>query len=129
MSEKNKYFVDELTQLPESYKNLIKAIPIGIDNAKPTKKIASDIHQSERKVRERINHLINVYNYPICATRTGDFKGLYLPRDSKELKDGTLQLEKQVEKETTRLKAMRESDPDSAILRKQVLEMIEGCLI
>ncbi|QGG97834.1 hypothetical protein EA459_03755 [Streptococcus dysgalactiae subsp. dysgalactiae] len=125
-NKKHDYFVDELSELPESYKNLIKAIPIGLNKAKPTKEIASDIHQAERKVRERINHLINVYSFPICATRKGDFKGIYIPRNGQELKEGTLQLEKQVEKEVTRLKSMRESDPDSAILRKQVLEMIES---
>ena len=117
-----KIIIDEFTLLPQSYQDVILNIPIGIDNAIPTRIIAENTGQKPRAIRSKIHHLIKKYEVPICANRLGEVKGMYIPRNHSELQQGIAQLQSQVDREIERLEQVKNSDIDSAIIRKWVID-------
>jgi len=78
----------DMKNLPEPHKTVASLIRVGKENATLLSDIMSIAEIGERRIAARIiEDLINRHGYVIGASKSGKFKGYYIPANEKEFKE------------------------------------------
>jgi len=87
----------ENENLPEKYKTVAGLIRVGKENATLLSDIMSlaDI-QDRRQAYQIIEDLINKYGYVIGASKSGKYKGYYIPGNDKEFQEVATQFKQSI---------------------------------
>jgi len=98
----NKYVLN--TQESDIY----KMIPLGLENAKRVKDIATPLNLEERDIHNAINSMCRK-NIPICSSRKEPF-GVYIPLTEDERRIGLVSLSNQANNMTRRIELVGNID-------------------
>lgn len=98
----NKYVLS--TQESDIY----KMIPLGLENAKRVKDIATPLNLEERDIHNAINSMCRK-NIPICSSRKEPF-GVYIPLTEDERRIGLVSLSNQANNMTRRIELVGKID-------------------
>lgn len=76
---------EKKNNLPEKYKAVVSCIRVGKENATLLSDICSIANiESERQAYSIIEQLVNRYGYPIVASRSGKYRGYFIPANDRE---------------------------------------------
>lgn len=98
--------------MTELEKRVLKLIPVGADNPRSGRYIATTLGLNIRNLRDIINRLIVRYGVPIVAKR-GLASGYYIPANDTERLEGIRELKAQYNNEGKRLDVLITSDLES----------------
>src|SRR5690625_4207783 len=78
----------KLKTLPEKHRIVAQSIRVGKENATLLSDIMilADIKE-RRQAYQIIEDLINKHGYPIVASRSGDYRGYFIPANDKEFQE------------------------------------------
>lgn len=96
----------ELSVIQES---VLEQIPRSSENPKRISDIATATGLSTREVHSVINTL-TMKGIPVCASRSGESKGVYIPLTEQERAAGLVSLQNQVTDMTNRVKNVKQAD-------------------